>query len=138
MLDRRLRISFTSPAIAALLGRDADELTGFALPDAVHPDDRGSLFRTSASPGEHGGHGEFAVRTARVPTGDGQWRLVQATVSDLRSDPDAGALVLHCRDVTSRSRGTDLELLELSLADPVTGLPNRTPPDGGDAAVTIR
>ena len=43
---------------------------------------------------------------------------------DLRADPDVGALVLYCRDVTSRAPapGVDSELLELSLTDPVTGL----------------
>ena len=46
---------------------------------------------------------------------------------DLRADPDVGALVLYCRDVTARAPapGVDAELLELSLTDAVTGLPNR-------------
>ena len=46
---------------------------------------------------------------------------------DLRTDPDVGALVLYCRDVTARvpAPGFDPELAELSLTDPVTGLPNR-------------
>nr|WP_239520246.1 GGDEF domain-containing phosphodiesterase [Blastococcus saxobsidens] len=124
ILDQQLRITFASPAVATLLGRDADDVAGLSLPDAVHPDDRAGLFgATGTPPGEKG---EFAVRTVRVRTGDGQWRLVQATVRDLRTDPDVGAIVLYCRDVTSRGRGTDPELLELSLTDPVTGLPNRT------------
>ena len=58
---------------------------------------------------------------------DGRWRLIQATVRDLRHDPDVGALVLFCRDVTARVPvpGADPEMLELSLTDPATGLPNR-------------
>ncbi|RBY93915.1 hypothetical protein DQ244_00625 [Blastococcus sp. TBT05-19] len=123
ILDDRLRVTFASPGIAPLLGREPDDLIGRPLEPAIHPDDRGNLFGTATSRGENG---EFAVRTARVRTADGQWRLVQATVRDLRTDPDVGALVLYCRDVTSRGRGTDPELLELSLTDPVTGLPNRT------------
>ncbi|WP_198598011.1 putative bifunctional diguanylate cyclase/phosphodiesterase [Blastococcus atacamensis] len=123
ILDQRLRVTFASPGIAPLLGHEPAELIGLPLEPAIHPDDRGNLFGTHAPRGENG---EFAVRTARVRTADGQWRLVQATVRDLRADPDAGALVLHCRDVTSRGRGVDPELLELSLTDPVTGLPNRT------------
>ncbi|TFV53731.1 GGDEF domain-containing phosphodiesterase [Blastococcus sp. TF02A-35] len=119
-----LRITFASPAIASLLDVDPGSLSGLPLVDAIHPDDRAGLFGSlSAPPGEGG---EFAVRTARVRTRDGQWRLVQATVRDLRADPEIAALVLYCRDVTARGRGVDPELLELSLADPVTGLPNRT------------
>ncbi|WP_158657465.1 putative bifunctional diguanylate cyclase/phosphodiesterase [Blastococcus saxobsidens] len=124
ILDRQLRITFASPTVATLLGRAPGDVVGLSLPDAVHPDDRPGLFGPSSpAPGEHG---EFAVRTVRVRTGEAQWRLVQATVRDLRADPDVGAIVLYCRDVTSRGRGTDPELLELSLTDPVTGLPNRT------------
>jgi PAS domain S-box-containing protein/diguanylate cyclase (GGDEF)-like protein len=124
LLDDGLRITFASPAIATLLGRDPAELPGLPLTDAVHPDDRGGLF--SALAATAGENGELAVRTARIRSGDGQWRLVQATVRDLRTDPDVGALVLYCRDVTTRGRGSDPELLELALTDPVTGLPNRT------------
>ena len=124
ILDRQLRVTFASPAVATLLGHAPGDVVGLFLPDAVHPDDRAGLLGPgSPAPGEHG---EFAVRTVRVRTGEGQWRLVQSTVRDLRTDPDVGAIVLYCRDVTSRGRGTDPELLELSLTDPVTGLPNRT------------
>ncbi|RBY96273.1 hypothetical protein DQ237_10470 [Blastococcus sp. TF02-8] len=122
ILDDRLRVTFASPAVATLLACDPATLTGLPLERAIHPDDRGTLFSTLAA----AEGGEFAVRTARVRTGDGQWRLIQATVRDLRTDPEVGALVLYCRDVTSRGRGVDPELLELSLTDPVTGLPNRT------------
>ena len=70
--------------------------------------------------------GPSPQRAEHLRTGDGQWRLVQSTVRDLRTDPDIGAIVLYSRDVTSRGRGAGPELLELSLTDPVTGLPNRT------------
>ena len=96
------------------------------LVDAVHPDDRASLSSAPRTP-RRARPTSFAVRTARVRHADGRWRLIQATVRDLRADPDVGALVLYCRDVTSRvpAPGVDPELPELSLTDPVTGLPNR-------------
>ncbi|MCA0144907.1 bifunctional diguanylate cyclase/phosphodiesterase [Blastococcus sp. LR1] len=123
ILDEQLRVTFASPALAGVLGREPGEMLGLPLEPVIHPDDRAGLFGANLQRRENG---EFAVRTARVRAADGQWRLMQATVRDLRNDPDVGALVLHCRDVTSRGRGVDPELLELSLADPVTGLPNRT------------
>jgi len=124
ILDDRLRITFASQAVADMLGGDPGSLLGLSVVDAVHPDDRSTLFAGLSSTGDST---EVAVRTARVRHRDGRWRLIQATVRDLRTDPDVGALVLYCRDVTVRlaAPGFDPELAELSLTDPVTGLPNR-------------
>jgi PAS domain S-box-containing protein/diguanylate cyclase (GGDEF)-like protein len=125
ILDDRLRVTFVSEAISDLLGLDPARVIGMPVERAVHPDDAPTLLGAlNAPPSEHN---ELAVRTARVLHADGRWRMIQATVRDLRSDPDVGALVLYCRDVTARSPvpGVDPELLELSLTDPVTGLPNR-------------
>jgi PAS domain S-box-containing protein len=125
ILDGDLRVTFASQSAADLLGVDAATVVGRSLARVVHPDDAPSLLGAfRASPSEST---ELAVRTARVRHTDGRWRLIQATVRDLRTDPDVGALVLYCRDVTSRAPapGVDAELLELSLTDTVTGLPNR-------------
>jgi PAS domain S-box-containing protein len=125
ILDEDLRITFASQAVADMLGLDPADVSGLRVVDAVHPDDRATL---TAGLNRHGGPSdEVAVRTARVKHSDGRWRLIQATVRDLRTDPDVGALVLYCRDVTARvpAPGFDPELAELSLTDPVTGLPNR-------------
>ncbi|MFL6097597.1 MAG: EAL domain-containing protein, partial [Blastococcus sp.] len=125
ILDEQLRITFASQAVADMLGLDPAGISGMAVLDAVHPDDRATLF--AALNRRDGNPDEVAVRTARVRDADGRWRLIQATVRDLRTDPDVGALVLYCRDVTARVPAPcfDPELAELSLTDPVTGLPNR-------------
>ncbi|SDF58250.1 PAS domain S-box-containing protein/diguanylate cyclase (GGDEF) domain-containing protein [Blastococcus fimeti] len=123
ILDDALCITFASEAAGELLGLGTAPLAGVRVTDTVHPDDRAALFGAL-----QGGTGESAVRTARVRQPEGRWRLVQITVRDLRGDPDVGALVLHCRDVSpsAPAPGADSELLELALTDPVTGLPNRT------------
>jgi PAS domain S-box-containing protein/diguanylate cyclase (GGDEF)-like protein len=125
ILDEQLRITFASQAVADMLGVDPAGISGIAVVDAVHPDDRATLL--AALNRRDGNPDEVAVRTARVRDADGRWRLIQATVRDLRTDPDVGALVLYCRDVTARvpAPGFDPELAELSLTDSVTGLPNR-------------
>lgn len=122
ILDDSLRITFASEAAGELLGLGVSDLVGVPVSDTVHPDDRAGLF------GALDGDGQSTVRTARVRQADGGWRLVQATVRDLRADPEIGALVLHCRDVSpsAPAPGADSEPLELSLTDAVTGLPNRT------------
>jgi EAL domain-containing protein (putative c-di-GMP-specific phosphodiesterase class I)/GGDEF domain-containing protein len=100
-------------------------VTGVSIAGLIHPDDAPTLFDQLT--GDRPTASEVAVRTARVRHADGRWRLLQATVRDLRHDPDVGALVLFCRDVTARAPvpGVDPEMLELSLTDPATGLPNR-------------
>jgi PAS domain S-box-containing protein len=125
ILDDTLRVTFASESAADLLGVQPARMIGQPVTRGVHPDDRSSLFGALNTPLTDGT--DFAVRTARVKHADGRWRLIQATVRDLRSDPDVGALVLYCRDVTARvpAPGFDPELAELSLTDPVTGLPNR-------------
>ncbi|SNR45892.1 PAS domain S-box-containing protein [Blastococcus mobilis] len=125
ILDGGLRVTFASQAIADLLGLDPACAVGAPVVAAVHPDDRSAVLDAlRGSPSESG---ELAVRTARARHADGGWRLIQATIRDLRADPDVGALVLYCRDVTPRvpATGIDPDLHEFSLTDPVTGLPNR-------------
>jgi PAS domain S-box-containing protein/diguanylate cyclase (GGDEF)-like protein len=123
ILDGDLRCTFASQSAADLLGASAADFIGRPLARIVHPDDAPTLLGSLEAPPT----GELMVRTARVRHVDGRWRLIQATVRDLRADPEVGALVLYCRDVTSRTptAGADAELLELALTDPVTGLPNR-------------
>ena len=124
ILDARLRVTFVSEAVTDLLGLDPALALGRPIEAAVHPDDAPTLLGALNGPPSR--HNELTVRTARVRHADGRWRLIQATVRDLRSDPEVGALVLYCRDVTRAPvADVDPDLLELSLTDPVTGLPNR-------------
>jgi PAS domain S-box-containing protein len=125
ILDDGLRVTFVSEAIGDMLGLDPARIVGRPIERGLHPDDAPALLGAlNAPPSEYN---EVAVRTARVFHADGGWRLIQATVRDLRADPDVGAFVLYCRDVTAHSPvpGVGPELLELSLTDPATGLPNR-------------
>ncbi|WP_167761790.1 GGDEF domain-containing phosphodiesterase [Blastococcus sp. CT_GayMR19] len=124
ILDARLRVTFVSEAVTDLLGVDPAAALGRPIEAAVHPDDAPTLLGALNGPPSR--HNELTVRTARVRHADGRWRLIQAAVRDLRSDPEVGALVLYCRDVTRAPvADVDPDLLELSLTDPVTGLPNR-------------
>ena len=98
ILDDRLRVEWVSPAITELLGFDPARIIGLPIAAAVHPDDAAGL--VAALDATDAGD-ETKTRTARVRHLDGRWRLIAARVRDLRSDPDVGALVLYCRDVTA-------------------------------------
>jgi diguanylate cyclase (GGDEF)-like protein/PAS domain S-box-containing protein len=121
ILDGELRVTWTSPALARVLGPVAAELPGRPLPSCVHPDDADAL--VAALPDALGADGaeELLLRLRRA---DGTWRTLEAGVSDLRHDPVVGAVVLHCRDVTER-RAREAVLRSIAFTDPRTGLPNR-------------
>ncbi|WP_369132345.1 putative bifunctional diguanylate cyclase/phosphodiesterase [Modestobacter sp. I12A-02662] len=125
ILDEELRVQWVSPAITGMLGVDPAGAVGLSIADVVHADDTRDLLHPA--PATPDGEGSAArTRTVRVRHVDGRWRLVQARVHDLRSDPDVGALVVYCRDVTPTGpRATDPDLAVLTTVDPATGLPNR-------------
>jgi PAS domain S-box-containing protein/diguanylate cyclase (GGDEF)-like protein len=124
IVDDRLRVEWVSPAITELLGVEPQRIIDRLIADAVHPDDAPGL--VTALSATHGDD-ETRTRTARVRHLDGRWRLIQARVRDLRSDPDVGALVLYCRDVTETvPQPVEPDLTAFSTTDPATGLPNRS------------
>jgi diguanylate cyclase (GGDEF)-like protein/PAS domain S-box-containing protein len=126
ILDEELRVQWVSPAITGMLGVHPAGAVGLSIADVVHRDDVSELLApsTPAVPGAETAAAK--TRTVRVRHVDGRWRLVQARVHDLRSDPDVGALVVYCREVApARPQTTDPDLAVLATIDPDTGLPNR-------------
>ncbi|SFO88118.1 PAS domain S-box-containing protein/diguanylate cyclase (GGDEF) domain-containing protein [Geodermatophilus dictyosporus] len=128
VLDARLRVGWTSPALAALLGSTPADLAGRDLlsgRSAVDAADATAL-RLRLEAGEASG-----LLTLHVRDGAGGVRCLEASVSDLRADPAVASVVLHCRDVTERET-RERALEELAFTDPLTGLPNRA---GWEAAL---
>jgi diguanylate cyclase (GGDEF)-like protein/PAS domain S-box-containing protein len=125
ILDDALRVTWASAALERSLGAAAVELIGGPLLESVHPDDVPELARalpaTAASVEETGPAGLLLLR---LRDATGTWRYLEAGVSDLRNDPDVGAVVLQCRDMTDR-HVLEQALQSVAYTDPVTGLPNR-------------
>jgi diguanylate cyclase (GGDEF)-like protein len=123
-------------ALERVLGAGAADLVGRALLDVAHPEDRPVLAAAlPAVPAAEDGRVEgpdtasagdevSGLLLLRLLDGDGVWRYFEAGVNDLRSDPDVGAVVLHCRDMTER-HAREQALLGVAYTDPATGLPNR-------------
>ena len=127
VLDARLRVGWTSPALAALLGSTPADLAGRDLAGAaVDPDDVAELRRVLGTGAEATG-----LLTLHVRDAAGERRCLEASVSDLRGDAAVGSVVLHCRDVTGRE-ARERVLEEVAFTDALTGLPNRA---GWDAAL---
>jgi len=125
ILDDQLAVQWVSPAITDLLGLDPQRIVGKHIAGAVHPDDAPGLVASLSAEGTD--CSETKTRTARVRHLDGTWRLIQSQVRDLRSDPDVGALVLYCRDVSRTGpEPAEPDLTTFSTTDPATGLPNRS------------
>ncbi|SDO98455.1 PAS domain S-box-containing protein [Klenkia soli] len=126
ILDGQLTITWTSPGMGDILGREPGRLTGRDVRVAVHPDDRAALTAALLTPQTDRGD---RTTTARVRREDGTWRLVQGVVRDLRQDPDVGALVLYCRDITRTDPPAQADAglrAAVGGTDPDTGLPDRS------------
>jgi diguanylate cyclase (GGDEF)-like protein/PAS domain S-box-containing protein len=126
ILDDDLRITWFSPALQRSLGTAADTLLGRSLLEAVHPDDVAVLAAVLPTAGAVAGPvpADAGLLTLRLPDASGEWRYLEAGVSDQRGDPDVAAVVLHCRDMTDR-HAREQALQSLAYTDPMTGLPNR-------------
>ncbi|GAA3175238.1 hypothetical protein GCM10010531_31070 [Blastococcus jejuensis] len=123
ILGGDLRITAATAALERALGPVATGLVGRPLLDVVHAEDRPALAAVLAdapAPEE----GPTALTLLRLQDDSGEWRYFEAGVTDLRSDPDVGAVVLHCRDMTDR-HAREQALLGVAYTDPMTGLPNR-------------
>jgi len=118
ILDDDLSVRWASPALDRSLG-EASGLVGHPILQVVHPDDAPALDAAL-----QGGAGDGGLLTVRLPDQAGEWRYLEARVSDLRDVPDVGALVLHCRDMTDR-HAREQALQRIAYTDPMTGLPNR-------------
>ena len=102
--DRHLR--YASPSAARILGYEPEELMQpGAL--AIHPEDLEAIAagwqQTYAMPAR------TVNQSGRARHADGSWRWIEATVTNLLSDPAVEAVVVNFRDVTER-RSAEIEL----------------------------
>jgi diguanylate cyclase (GGDEF)-like protein/PAS domain S-box-containing protein len=110
-------VRYASRSVAEMVGKPEQELLGQALTEYVHPDDRSSVQ-------EAAGHGTPRELGFRLRNRFGEWRHLDARVSDLRGDRHVRGVVLNARDTTERVR-LEQELTRQAFHDGLTGLPNR-------------
>ncbi|MFR9790550.1 diguanylate cyclase CdgB [Streptomyces sp. MB22_4] len=109
------RILRTNDALCRLLGRPASAMRRYSFSDLVHPEDIGTLLRTSAE----GGRAEL-----RLGRRDGSYvwvSLRNSVVADAADGPRF--LLTHVEDIEERKR-RELQLAHRASHDSLTGLPN--------------
>jgi PAS domain S-box-containing protein len=94
IVDEQQRLVYLSPAGERLLGLPPGGLIGHRADEPVHKDDRAGF--TGLAPG--------ATKTYlnRARHGDGSWRWIEATGTNLTLDPEVRGYVSSFRDVTAR------------------------------------
>ncbi|MFD3896954.1 diguanylate cyclase CdgB [Streptomyces cellulosae] len=113
--DQHGRILRTNDALCRLLGRPASAMRRYSFSDLVHPEDIGTLLRTSAE----GGRAEL-----RLARRDGTYvwvSLRNSVVADAADGPRF--LLTHVEDIEERKR-RELQLAHRASHDSLTGLPN--------------
>jgi two-component system cell cycle sensor histidine kinase/response regulator CckA len=103
--DREGKVLYASPAVGRMSGLPVEQLVGRHGPWRMHPDDLAReaprVRATLQAPG--------ATHTmiARHQHGDGSWRWIEATLTNLLDDPAVAAVVTTTRDVTARVEAED-------------------------------
>ena len=109
--------SYVSSSVTEMLGRPESEVLGHGFARFVHVDDREALDVACAN-------GQAHELVFRLQNKFGEWRQLEAHVSDLRADRHVRGIVLNARDVTERVR-LEQELTHQAFHDGLTGLANR-------------
>ncbi|WTL26187.1 diguanylate cyclase CdgB [Streptomyces sp. NBC_01498] len=113
--DQHGRLLRTNDALCRLLGRSASAIRRYSFSDLVHPEDVGTLLRTSAE----GGRAE--LRLARRDNTYVWVSLRNSVVADTTDGPRF--LLTHVEDIEERKRN-ELQLAHRASHDSLTGLPN--------------
>jgi diguanylate cyclase (GGDEF)-like protein/PAS domain S-box-containing protein len=101
IVDGRGEVQYATPSAISVLGRAYDE-PGQDLFQHVHPDDMPSV--ESAFGAAIGGRQTPDNLEFRIRHGDGRWRHVEVSGSNLLDDPAIRGVVVNLRDVTERRR----------------------------------
>ena len=108
---------YVSRSVATMVGRAETEMLGDGFERFVGSEDRPALRAASTN----GGPREIVFRLVNQ---SGEWRHLEAHVTDLRQDKAVRGVVLNARDITERIE-LEAELTHQAFHDNLTGLANR-------------
>jgi diguanylate cyclase (GGDEF)-like protein/PAS domain S-box-containing protein len=108
---------YVSRSVSAMVGRAEEEMLGTGLEAFVRSEDREALRGAAA----HGGPREIVFQLLNK---SGEWRHLEAHVTDLGGDKAVRGVVLNARDITERIE-LEAQLTHQAFHDNLTGLANR-------------
>ena len=108
---------YVSRSVTTMLGRSDEDVLGQGFLEFVHPDDR-ALVQAAYL------HAEPHELVFRLKNKFGEWRHLEAHLTDLRNERRIRGIVINARDVTERVR-LETQLTRQAFHDGLTGLANR-------------
>ncbi|MFL5922262.1 MAG: putative bifunctional diguanylate cyclase/phosphodiesterase [Gaiellaceae bacterium] len=108
---------YASDSVTQMLGRQDRDLLGEQFAGFVHPDDLALVHAAYT-------HGEPTEVVFRLLNRFGEWRHLEAHVTDLRTDRQIRGVVFNARDVSERVR-LEEQLTRQAFHDGLTGMANR-------------
>jgi diguanylate cyclase (GGDEF)-like protein/PAS domain S-box-containing protein len=108
---------YASESVTKAIGIPESDLLGDGFLALVHAGDRAAVNEVSV-------HGEPHQILFRLQNRFGEWRHLEAHVTDLRDDRHVRGVVLNARDISERVR-LEAELTRQAFHDVLTDLPNR-------------
>jgi diguanylate cyclase (GGDEF)-like protein/PAS domain S-box-containing protein len=108
---------YVSRSVSEMIGRPERDLLGAGLWQHIHVDDQAAV----RAAGDTGKPPELLIR---LRNRFGDWRHLEAYMTDLRADRFVRGVVLNARDVTERLR-LEEQLTRQAFHDALTGLANR-------------
>ena len=123
LVDRDGVLLYANPAACNTFGIPLEDALGTNAISYLHPDDTDRVAERFVellqSPGA------TMTDTVRFVSTDDEVRILELVSTNCLHDPEVHGVLVNGRDVTER-RQLETELLEQSLHDALTGLPNRT------------
>ena len=122
IMDGAGAFRYVSPSVTRIFGYAPTELDGARLEDLVHPEDLPhalGVFAEAMRP-----HGAPAPTEWRLKHRDGNWRDVEAVLTNLLDEPAVKGIVINTRDIGER-KALQAQLTHQAFHDQLTGLANR-------------
>lgn len=109
ILDADARFTYMSPASKKILGYDPEYFYGKDIFSFIHPDDLKNFTEKFNGLNTEESHKTSSYRCQNVK---GDWKWLEATLTDLTGDESVNGIVINSKDITSKKEAEDLASLE--------------------------